>query len=626
MHRPWPPAAARGLLLLALLSACGGGGGGGARRTWLGLVSGTVPTPVFEEVANPLGAAATVLEVPTPGPFALAPGQLPQVLAPGASLTLELRFTPPGPGPAEGEVAVRFEAGETSQEWRRAYGAEAERVVWEADPPTPWFGPLEPGAAAQRPVRLRNASLLSPVVLVSAAAPPGFAWQGPPFPLALGPGEEALGTLAFEAGAPGLVSGVLDLDANAPGAAARLPVLGFTAGATGRWDLDLGVVDVGTAPSRAVRVDLPPEAGSLAIEALTDPAVTLDVAEWLAPGGATFRGLSGTGPLATYLTPEVLSVHAPGSDAPEAQLPPTGGVHALRFVRTGPGAPTPAALRAFAWLRVPGPPPEALLDLRLWFLPETEATAAEGPTYGVLQDALARLDEVLGQQGIRLGEVQYLDGPPGADGFVGSVPALQALCRLTAGAPGRGLNVFLARRVLTGNTIGVSASIDGPARDGTRASGLTVRFDGLLSANVLGLILAHEIGHYLGLYHTRESAGGLVDPILDTAPCTGLPAGTCDPDQPPNLMHYAVFEASHLTAGQGLVLRGHPLLRPAEPAESAKPGTPAPGGAFRRRAPRPYDARDRALWEALGPCACGACAFDPSAAASPGDLRRAPPR
>jgi hypothetical protein len=65
----------------------------------------------------------------------------------------------------------------------------------------------------------------------------------------------------------------------------------------------------------------------------------------------------------------------------------------------------------------------------------------------------------------------------------------------------------------------------------------------------LGTAMAHELGHYLGLWHTREAGGqGVLDPLPDT------PAVSDD-----NLMTVDLL-GSILTDGQGQVMRGHPAI------------------------------------------------------------------
>jgi len=68
-------------------------------------------------------------------------------------------------------------------------------------------------------------------------------------------------------------------------------------------------------------------------------------------------------------------------------------------------------------------------------------------------------------------------------------------------------------------------------------------------------VLAHEIGHYLGLFHTRETRGGIVDNIPDTAEDEVGAAA--------NLMYFNVTLSTEttLTPEQGAVVRSSPLVR-----------------------------------------------------------------
>jgi hypothetical protein len=139
--------------------------------------------------------------------------------------------------------------------------------------------------------------------------------------------------------------------------------------------------------------------------------------------------------------------------------------------------------------------------------------------------------------------------------------------------------------------LGRTAKIAGPAIiQGTRYSGVVMTtLDGpigdLTQADLLmqGATMAHESGHYFGLYHTTErfgagatvtglSAWELVDPINDTPPCPvindvnhdGVVAATeCLNLDGRNLMFWVAEDGvvqDQLTDGQQFVLYGHPYL------------------------------------------------------------------
>lgn len=120
----------------------------------------------------------------------------------------------------------------------------------------------------------------------------------------------------------------------------------------------------------------------------------------------------------------------------------------------------------------------------------------------------------------------------------------------------------------SGQLGGLSSGLPGPpALHGTMASGVVIaaRTLGDERANKrLGRLWAHELGHFLGLYHTTENDAVAADPLSDTAFCgaglTSNPAACPDAD---NLMFPTniVRSPGILSEGQRRVLRTSPLLR-----------------------------------------------------------------
>jgi hypothetical protein len=105
--------------------------------------------------------------------------------------------------------------------------------------------------------------------------------------------------------------------------------------------------------------------------------------------------------------------------------------------------------------------------------------------------------------------------------------------------PGNTLNIFFVSTFVEsgqGGTIGIDGTIPGPASiGGTVASGAAVAasdlrqasgtaacsgdFNLACGADKTAYIIAHEAGHFLGLYHTTEAEGTLFDPLDDTLTC-----------------------------------------------------------------------------------------------------------
>ncbi|MGZ3443119.1 MAG: hypothetical protein ACXVDD_26540 [Polyangia bacterium] len=156
-----------------------------------------------------------------------------------------------------------------------------------------------------------------------------------------------------------------------------------------------------------------------------------------------------------------------------------------------------------------------------------------------------------------------------------SLQALQAAVR-AAGARPEALHLVVVRALDDGNgpVAGYALGLPGPFAAARPTAAVLVSAapfaspsTGVLDTEAMGVTCAHEIGHYLGLYHTSERDGGQHDPIGDTPECAGTSA--C-PDAS-NVMFWTGGGArSKLTAGQGAVMRLHPLV-----AAAAAPVVPA---------------------------------------------------
>lgn len=167
------------------------------------------------------------------------------------------------------------------------------------------------------------------------------------------------------------------------------------------------------------------------------------------------------------------------------------------------------------------------------------------------------LGHFLANAGLCLGEVTFHDLPSWAkDRYApnGSVDITDGgpcgdLSQLftTATIPRRAVHLFLADEIVDQTasgpifTIGVDGSIPGPSGfPGTISGGAIVGlFDELgfgtctgdtsianCGTDLLAYVAAHEIGHWLGLYHPTEQFGTLFDPVADTDRC---PCYSCAP-------------------------------------------------------------------------------------------------
>lgn len=148
-------------------------------------------------------------------------------------------------------------------------------------------------------------------------------------------------------------------------------------------------------------------------------------------------------------------------------------------------------------------------------------------------------------------------------------PELPALLSLSAGAPNTGINLFFVSDIEglgAGEPYAIAGGTPGPlTMQGTGASGIAIATDMLLnSPEVLGRTLAHELAHYLGLFHTTEADGSRLDPLTDTPRCPlvndsngdgTLSVGECAGLGDNNLMFWANTSGIELSAEQRTILR-----------------------------------------------------------------------
>ena len=235
----------------------------------------------------------------------------------------------------------------------------------------------------------------------------------------------------------------------------------------------------------------------------------------------------------------ILVPNAPGVEP----TPGTWSVRVRAWTQSGGGGFTPPKKTpykgaiAITLAVQPGPLTDfGRLDLNVFWSGAEGLTAESAAADAKVQGWMQRYGELYGQAGISVGAIRHFDLPAGhqvVDALSADNSGFSELAALTAEAP-PGLNLVMVREITNpfgglGAVLGVSGGIPGPvAVPGAARAMVAVAFPDIPAgfgqpsmAHDVGLTMAHEGGHYLGLFHSSENDFGgfapkLHDPLPDT--------------------------------------------------------------------------------------------------------------
>ncbi len=217
------------------------------------------------------------------------------------------------------------------------------------------------------------------------------------------------------------------------------------------------------------------------------------------------------------------------------------------------------------------------LPLVFFFPAGATLDAARARTDTTLQQSIASIQSLYASIGLTLtiDDRSYVD-LPGASGLatIDERAQLQALFALANTSPVVGLSYFVVDRfTFSSGLLGLAGGLPGsPGLEGVDRAGVAIpyaQFGG--DAAALAQVMAHEAGHYLGLFHTTESDGQTHDPLDDTPACPAsldtngdgrVDSTECQAHGADNIMFWMADSTRPRTfsADQQHVLLRHPLV------------------------------------------------------------------
>jgi len=225
---------------------------------------------------------------------------------------------------------------------------------------------------------------------------------------------------------------------------------------------------------------------------------------------------------------------------------------------------------------------EATVFVNLVFVGPEGLDACGASTDDGFQSALEQFESEWASAGLTP-VYNYLDfqGDKGKYGVIeideGDYSEFNDLLRTAAPANARTVTFFFVEEIVdlaSGGTtvLGLSAGPPGvPATNGTSKSGLVISAVDFDSAPTdIGKIMAHEGGHFLGLFHTTEKDGSRHDILGDTPECPpsadandggSLSVSECAGKGGENAMFWTLTEGkATFSNDQGWVLRRNPAV------------------------------------------------------------------
>ena len=173
--------------------------------------------------------------------FSMTSGTWPQALAPGKSLTLQVKFAPTTASAATGQLTIgsNSSTGSTSTVALSGTGAVAPKPVLTVSTTSLNFGTVTVGTSSTELLTLKSAGTSAVTVNTPTITGTGFSIIGGAFPISLNPGATTTLTIQFLPSLDGAVSGQLTVNSNSSAGSAVPVALTGTGTAAATYSVNL---------------------------------------------------------------------------------------------------------------------------------------------------------------------------------------------------------------------------------------------------------------------------------------------------------------------------------------------------------------------------------------------------
>jgi len=290
------------------------------------------------------------------------------------------------------------------------------------------------------------------------------------------------------------------------------------------------------------------------------------------PGGTALYDMED--PTGTAMRVGIMSDLLPVLLPVSPDLDLAAGAHSMRMYFDAEAAVTVSCSAVYRTQPVEANP---AVDIRLVFVGVNDVApglnAAEAET--TLASVLEEVNTMWSGGNLEIGSVTYedFDGDVATYTVVDGDEELGALLRTVPSTNDRSITFFFVQEITddAGATIlGLAGGPPGTAAVGaTSKSGVVVTAASFASdPGEVARIMAHEGGHFLGLFHSTEKDGSESDPLSDTPECSNdadgngtLASSECEGTGAENLMWWNTKEGATMSADQGWVVARSAAVR-----------------------------------------------------------------